>query len=99
AAPLRAAALPHAKGLKRVLLVEDEPAVASGVAMLLETEGIEVDVVNTGAEVLAALDRRMPDAVVLDIGLPDMDGTEVYAAIAKRYPRLAVVFSTGHGDE
>ena len=85
--------------LRRVLLVEDEPAVASGVAMLLESEGIEVDVVNNGAEVLGAIERRMPDAVVLDIGLPDMDGTEVYAAIARTYPKLPVVFSTGHGDE
>ena len=93
-------AAPHtSRRLRRVLLVEDEPAVASGVAMLLETEGIEVDVVNTGAEVMDALARRFPDAVVLDIGLPDMDGTAVYRMIAERYPQLPVIFSTGHGDE
>jgi len=81
-----------------VLLVEDEPAVASGVALLLEIEGIAVDIVDNGAGVMAAIESTHPDAVVLDIGLPDIDGTQVYAAIAARYPNLPVVFSTGHGD-
>jgi two-component system cell cycle sensor histidine kinase/response regulator CckA len=88
-----------AKSLRRVLLVEDEPAVSSGVALLLESEGIQVDIVDNGSAVLRAIEERKPDAVVLDIGLPDIEGTRVYQAIADRYPDLPVVFSTGHGDE
>lgn len=83
----------------RVLFVEDEEAVAAGVTALLEMEGIAVTTVGTAAEVDGALRAVMPDAVILDIGLPDGDGTRVYERIAAAYPRLPVIFSTGHGDE
>ncbi|HEV7921074.1 MAG TPA: PAS domain S-box protein [Thermoanaerobaculia bacterium] len=85
--------------IRRVLLVEDEPAVASGLCRLLEAEGMEVSVVCEGAAVAAAIERLAPDVVVLDIGLPDMEGTQVYARIADRFPGLPVLFSTGHGGD
>lgn len=83
----------------RILLVEDEPAVAAGVVALLETEGIEVAVVGQGAEAVAAANSLRPDAVILDLTLPDIQGTEVYERLAARWPDLPVIFSTGHGDE
>ncbi|HKO59020.1 MAG TPA: PAS domain S-box protein [Thermoanaerobaculia bacterium] len=85
--------------IRRVLLVEDEPAVASGLSRLLEAEGLEVSIVRDGAGVPAAIERETPDVVVLDIGLPDMEGTQVYARIAAHYPMLPVLFSTGHGGD
>ncbi|MEO6259366.1 MAG: PAS domain S-box protein [Thermoanaerobaculia bacterium] len=81
-----------------VLLVEDDPAVSEGLSALLDLEGMSVEVAETGRAALASLDRGRPDLVVLDIGLPDMKGTEVYAVIAKNFPTLPVLFSTGHGD-
>ena len=39
------------------------------------------------------------DAVILDIGLPDIDGTKVFASIMRVYPDMPVVFSSGHADE
>jgi PAS domain S-box-containing protein len=83
---------------RRILLVEDESAVAAGLAALLDSEGIDVRVVGTGAEVLPAVEQSMPDAVVLDIGLPDIDGITVFKSLSSRYPDLPVVFSSGHGD-
>ena len=83
----------------RVLLVEDDPNVATGIALLLQEEGFIVDVVNLGAEALGAVERTSPDVVVLDIGLPDIDGRKVYELIAAEHPDLPVIFSTGHGDE
>jgi signal transduction histidine kinase len=83
----------------RVLLVEDDPNVATGIALLLQEEGFIVDVVNLGGEALEAVERTSPDVVVLDIGLPDIDGKKVYELIAAKHPDLPVVFSTGHGDE
>lgn len=83
---------------RKVLLVEDESSVAAGISALLESEGMAVEVVDTGAAVLPALEVSRPDAVVLDIGLPDIEGTRVYEMIAARYPDLPVVFSSGHGD-
>ena len=84
--------------IPRLLLVEDEPIVASGIAMLMELEGIKVDIVSTGREAVGAIARLSPDAVVLDIGLPDVDGVTVYLEIQERWPDLPVLFSSGHGD-
>lgn len=82
----------------RVLLVEDEPEVAAGVAMLLEVEGAEVHVVRSGGETVPAIERFSPDVVILDIGLPDIDGVQVYERIAGRWPELRVLFSSGHAQ-
>ncbi len=83
----------------RVLLVEDERPVSAGLAALLELEGIESKIVELGRDVLPAIMEWGPHAIVLDIGLPDIDGTKVFEAIARAYPRMPVVFSSGHGDE
>jgi PAS domain S-box-containing protein len=83
----------------RLLLVEDEAAIAEGLTSLLSNGGAVVQVAGTGAAALARLDHDLPDAILLDVGLPDMDGVEVFAAIRKRWPRLPVVFTTGHADQ
>lgn len=89
----------RAVSFKRLLLVEDELLVAEGIRAVLELDGIDVDIAPTGGAALPALARQMPDAVVLDVGLPDMDGTEVFRLIRERYPQLPIVFSSGDGDE
>ena len=81
--------------VRHVLIVEDEPAVAAGLEILLEIEGVTATTVTTGAEAVPAIERLRPDAVVLDIGLPDCDGAAVYEAIAERWPSLPVLFSSG----
>ena len=85
--------------IHRVLLVEDESAVGEGIAALLKAEGIEVRLVQRGSEAQAAAISFAPDAVVLDVGLPDMNGWDVYLALRKTSPGLPIVFSSGHGDQ
>jgi two-component system cell cycle sensor histidine kinase/response regulator CckA len=87
------------QSVKRLVMVEDDPSVSAGLSALLEIEGIEVEVVSLGADAEAAVARFNPEVVLLDIGLPDMDGTEVYQILSKRWPGLPIVFSTGHGNE
>lgn len=82
----------------RVLLVEDDAGVAMGLMSLLEYEGFDVTLAQTGQEALSIIGVAPPDVVLLDVGLPDMDGRRVYAGIAGMYPDLPVIFSTGHGD-
>jgi DNA-binding NtrC family response regulator len=65
---------------------------------LLSLEGIDVVIAPTGADAIRAVVREEFDLVVLDVGLPDMEGTNVYSAIAAMRPELPVIFSTGHGD-
>jgi PAS domain S-box-containing protein len=83
----------------RLLLVEDDPNVAAGITAVLEIEGIDVSLVTLGLDAAGEIERFAPDAVILDVGLPDIDGLTVFAEIIARWPDLPVVFSTGHGDE
>ena len=89
---------PPALAALRVLLVEDDETVAAGIASLLELEGISVSVANSGSEAVRMVRVEVPDVVILDVGLPDIDGLAVYRAIAALHPRLPVIFSTGHAD-
>jgi two-component system response regulator AtoC len=85
--------------VKRVLLVEDEHAIAVGISMLLELEGIAVQVVARGTEAVPAMLSFRPDTVILDVTLPDMGGAAVYRAIAAADPSVRVLFSSGHDDD
>ena len=96
-----AAPAPPTRGIpiaRRILIVEDDEVVASGIAQLLAMSGHTVDVVHNGATALVAVDQLEPDVVVLDIGLPDMNGVEVFERLRASRPELPVIFSTGHGD-
>jgi two-component system KDP operon response regulator KdpE len=61
----------------RILLVDDELPIQRSVAPLLRSRGYEVEVAATGAEALAKVASHPPDLIVLDLGLPDLEGTEV----------------------
>jgi PAS domain S-box-containing protein len=82
----------------RVLLVEDEIAVAEGLTALLEIEGFVVHAVHRGLEAEAAIVSFIPDVVVLDVGLPDINGVDLYRSLSKSYGLMPFIFSTGHGD-
>ena len=84
---------------RRILLIEDDVAIAAGLADVLRSYDMTVDVLHTGRHAVQAVERFHPDVVVLDVGLPDRDGVEVYGDLARAYPHLPVVFSTGHADE
>lgn len=83
---------------KRILLVEDDVNVAAGIAEILRLEGLEVEVIGEGMAVMGAIRRFRPDAVVLDVGLPDLSGAEILLQIEKNCPDLPVVLSSGHAD-
>jgi DNA-binding response OmpR family regulator len=65
----------------RILVVEDDESVASGVMEGLASASLDALLVGTGAECLAAMSSFTPDLVLLDLGLPDMDGTDVCRTI------------------
>ena len=61
-------------------------------------EGVRTDHAATGAEALEYMTKNRPEVVVLDVGLPDMSGIEVYETIHSLYPDVPVLFSSGHAD-
>jgi len=81
-----------------VLVVEDEPSIAQLVRTYLIREGYRVVCVRSGSEALAEVDRAGPRLVVLDIGLPDMDGFEVCRRIRAR-SAVPIVMLTARDEE
>lgn len=77
----------------RVLVVEDDAAVAGGIADGLTLANIESRLVATGADCLAAIVSFTPDLILLDLGLPDMDGTDVCRAIRRDHLTPIIVVS------
>jgi two-component system KDP operon response regulator KdpE len=77
----------------RILLVDDEVAIQRAVGPLLRARGYELDVAGTGAEALRAFADRPPDLIILDLGLPDIEGTEVCRRIRAESAVPIVVLS------
>ncbi|WP_232836636.1 response regulator transcription factor [Lentzea terrae] len=82
-----------------VLVVEDEPAIAELVALYLRRDGFGVQVESSGDAALAAVRSLSPVAVVLDVGLPGMNGIEVCRALRAAGDWTPVLFVTARDDE
>ncbi|WP_308425663.1 response regulator transcription factor [Pilimelia terevasa] len=78
----------------RVLVVDDEPTLAELLSMAVRYEGWDAETAADGAAAVRAGRRFRPDAVVLDIMLPDMDGLEVLRRLRGEHPDLPVLFLT-----
>ena len=84
--------------LARVLVVDDESSIRDSLRMILEYEGYGVVEAATGDSALAEVRRQAPDAVVLDIKMPEMDGLAVLRKFRERGFEMPVIIVTGHGD-
>ncbi len=82
---------------KRMLIVEDEPAICGLVRRVLTDEGFEVDVAPDGRIAQSMIREREYDLYLIDIKLPVMDGKQLYKWLQDEYPRSAgrVIFNTG----
>ena len=79
-----------------VLIVEDEPDLAQVMELALGRAGFDVLVVDTGSEAHAVVGSRQVDVVVMDRGLPDMDGLEATAFLRAAGFLGAVLVTSGH---
>ena len=79
--------------LARILLVDDEPAIQRTVGPLLRARGYDVDIAGTGADALRIVAEQPPDLVVLDLGLPDIQGSEVCRRIRARVATPIIILS------
>jgi two-component system KDP operon response regulator KdpE len=85
-------------GRRRILVVDDEPQLLRALRTTLGGAGYEVDTAATAEEALAAAGIHPPDAVILDLVLPDMRGTDVCREL-RRWTQAPIVLISAVGDE
>jgi two-component system KDP operon response regulator KdpE len=82
----------------RILIVDDEPNIIGTVAPLLRSKGYDVLTAMTGRAAIETQERDTPDLVVLDLGLPDVDGVDVCVAI-RRSSGIPILVLSARGAE
>jgi two-component system KDP operon response regulator KdpE len=83
----------------RILVVDDEPSILRALQTSLESQGYTVSGVTTGEQAVARAASEMPDLVLLDLGLPKIDGFEVIRRIRTFAPTLPILVVSAHGDD
>lgn len=82
----------------KILVVEDDRAVRSLITTTLETQGYQYDTAASGAQALLEAVSRQPDVVLLDLGLPDMDGVEVIHKI-RAWSNMPVIVVSARSED
>ena len=80
---------------RRVMVIDDDATQGAALASLLRDEGIAAAFEEGAARALERMLIEPPDAVVIDVKMPELWGTELFAALRARHPRLPAVFVTG----
>ncbi len=86
---------------KHILVVDDQPDAAWALSKLLERLGHEVQVAHDGPEALTLANRQTPDCILLDIGLPGIDGYDVAWELRKKddFKKTVIIAISGYGQE
>ncbi|MCU1396516.1 MAG: response regulator [Ilumatobacteraceae bacterium] len=85
--------------MTRILVVDDENQIRKALDVNLRTRGYEIDLASTGEEALAAAAAHLPDLVLLDLGLPGVDGLDVIRGLRGWTEVPIIVVSARFGDE
>jgi FixJ family two-component response regulator len=78
-----------------IAVVDDEKAIRNAIRRLLRSAGLKVETFASGTEFLESLRNHLPDCVVLDLHMPEMDGFEIECRLAQTDLRVPVVVITG----
>ena len=91
--------MPQSSFSYRILIVDDEPTIRVVGKMLLETRGYEVITAGDGFEALLALKRSLPDIIISDLSMPNMNGFEFLSVVRRRFPTIPVIVISGEFTE
>jgi CheY-like chemotaxis protein len=79
----------------RILLVDDEPSIRVVLSAVLEDAGFTVDVAEHGFDALRKIQGAVPDLVITDLRMPNMNGFELLAVLRERFPQLPTIVISG----
>src|SRR6185295_15529786 len=88
----------HQRDQKRILVVDDEPRMIGFIRMNLELEGYQVIEAHDGLEALEAVRTQLPDAILLDVMMPELDGFETLRML-REFSTIPVIMLTAKGEE
>jgi two-component system catabolic regulation response regulator CreB len=83
---------------QKILIVEDEPAIVDTIQYVLETNGFDTICISSGNEALPLLSNESIDLIILDIGLPDINGLELCKKIRNKHT-VPIIFLTARAEE
>jgi len=84
------------KQRKRILVVDDDKDILKSFKAILQEEGYDVDTAETSREAIEKTERQAYDLALLDIKLPDVDGTELLELLSERFPKMVKIMITGY---
>ncbi len=79
-----------------IAVVDDEEPIRKALMRLMRSAGLSVETFGSGPEFLKSIETRLPDCVVLDLHMPQMNGFTVQAHLARKHAALPVIIVTGH---
>ena len=80
----------------RILLVDDDETITTSLSILLQSEGYNIDVAHTGKEAIEKSNENIYDLMILDIKLPDVEGTFLITLLQENSPKTIKIMLTGH---
>ena len=80
------------------MIVEDEKSIAGFIKAILNSNGYDAMVAQSGSEALTMISSHCPDLVILDLGLPDMDGMEIITRV-RSWTQLPIIVVSARGNE
>lgn len=80
----------------RILLVDDDKTITTSLSVLLQSEGYQTDVAHTGKEAIKKSNENMYNLAILDIKLPDIEGTSLITSLRENSPKTIKIMLTGY---
>jgi FixJ family two-component response regulator len=81
-----------------IAVVDDDPAVLKGLSRLLRSHGLRAQTYGSGREFLAALPTGLPDCLIVDLQMPEMNGLELQQHLAGNGIKIPTILITAYGD-
>lgn len=87
--------------MKKILIVDDEPSILMSLEFLMKKEGHKIFIARNGSEAIGIVNQELPDALILDIMMPEVDGYEVCEFIKSKeeLQHIKVIFLTAKAKE
>lgn len=83
---------------RRILIIDDDENICDSLSLILGARGYEVDVAHTGKEAVEKSDKYIYNLAVLDIRLPDIEGTKLLKQMRETTPRMVKIMLTGYPE-